>query len=165
MQVITAVAHVYKKISQEEFSSFAGYLPTSGNFCEKVDVIKFPADTLPTSYTPVMLADRSWFGRLSLNVLKPYDGMRKLKPEYSTSDLEAYVEGCKTAKGGGVQAKMEQLKSNFQSFCTNHVTGAVRTCSEHSFLCGKGGVAKLIDASSQEQCMKAKGFDNPPICS
>jgi hypothetical protein len=165
---VTMVGNMWMKSSNEEFSHWTGYLPTTGFFCEKVDIIKFPVEREePFAFTPLMLADRNWFGRISLNELKPYypETGRPQKEWAQPHDYEAYIGGCKTMKGAGVSGKASQLGSNFQSYCRSAVTIASYKCAEHSRLCGAAGVAKLTYAANKNECMAMKGdFNTPAYC-
>jgi hypothetical protein len=107
--------------------------------CDQVDVLKFDRFVPENSITTLMQYD----GRLKNDRLKHF-------PEQG--DEEAYVDGCKVMRGAGANGKRSQVKSSFQSFCNSKTTAAVLTCSEHSRVCGKGGVASILDASDMKTC-------------
>lgn len=107
--------------------------------CDQVDVLKFDRFVPENSITTLMQYD----GRLRNDPLKHF-------PEQG--DEEAYVDGCKVMRGAGAKGKRSQVKSSFQSFCNSKTTAAVLTCSEHSRVCGKGGVASILDASDMKTC-------------
>jgi len=157
---IVGVVNMYFKATKEQYTSWTGYLPTTGLFCEKVDVVKFPASNpAMNAFQPLMLYDRNWFGKISLNELKPYTpaGYSSPKPWAQSGDVDAYVQGCKPMKAAGATGSWAQFKSNFQSFCDNAVTKGVFKCSEHSRLCGAAGVHSMVLANSYGQCQGLKG--------
>jgi len=162
------VINMFSKVSNEEFTSWLGYLPTTGLFCEKVDVLKFPASGEWNAFSPLMLYSRSWFGKMEHNYLKPYgsDGYHALKDWAVEEDLEAYLKGCKKMKGSGLKGKLSQLASNFEdSTCKNSVTKGAFRCSEHSRLCGKHGIHAMVPAPSYEACRDMKGqLQQPGWC-
>merc|ERR1719327_1152559 len=87
---IAGVANMYFKADKEEYTHWTGYLPTTGLFCEKVDVVKFPASNpAMNAFQPLMLYDRNWFGKISLNELKPYTpaGYSSPKPWAQPGDV------------------------------------------------------------------------------
>jgi len=159
---ITGVMNMFFKASREDYTHWTGYLPTTGMFCEKVDVIKFEAGTPWNAFTPWMLYDRNWFGKVTMNELKPYlhHGHDTRKDWAQEGDYEAYADGCKTVKAAGAKGSSEQFFSNFQGFCHSQVTQGVFKCSEHSRLCGKSGVHSMLHADSYKQCQALKGV--PP---
>jgi len=165
---ITLVGNMWMKSKKEKFSRWTGYLPTTGLFCEKVDIIKFPAGRPePNAFTPLMLASRNWFGRISLNELKPYhpESNRPPKDWAQPQDYDAYVEGCKTLKSAGLKGKADQFASIFQNKCHSEVTQATFKCADHSRLCGAAGVKHLTEAKDRQQCMALKGDLNTfPRC-
>jgi len=157
---ITLVGNMWMKSTREEFSHWTGHLPTTGLFCEKVDILKFPIERKePLAFTPLMLADRNWFGRVSLNELKPYypTSDRAPKEWAQPHDYDAYVGGCKTMKAAGAKGKINQFGSNFQGYCNNDVTKASFKCAEHSRLCGAAGVKQVTYARNRYECMAMKG--------
>lgn len=157
---LSAAADSWGKTRYEEFSHWPGYVPTTGVECERVDIVKFPVGGVGNadSYTPLMLADRSWLGRITLNDLKPYDINRQQKAGFVATDVRAYADGCKTVKGAGTKGKWEQLKSVFKDLCSSAVTRGAFVCSTHSRLCGSsGGVAKLLPVYDWESCQNMKG--------
>jgi hypothetical protein len=160
---ITNVMSMIMKGTREDVS-FTGYLPTTGLFCEKVDIVKFPAEKEePLAYTPLMLADASLFGRIKLNELKVTD--RYPKPWAQIGDKEAYA-GCRIAKASGLKGSATQFVSTFQSDCDNSVIHGVLECSRHSRLCGAVGVKKFMKGvSTWDQCnAQKKNFDAPGMC-
>jgi len=157
---ITGVVNMYFKATKEEFTHWTGYMPTTGLFCEKVDVVKFPVeDPRWEAFQPLMLYDRNWFGKLTYNELKPYTpaGYSVLKPWATGADAQAYIDGCKVVKAAGASGSAAQFAANFQSFCANHVTEGVFKCSEHSRLCGAVGVHSVTYADTFQQCRDQKG--------
>jgi hypothetical protein len=156
---IVGVTNMLFKATREQYSHWTGYLPTTGLFCEKVDVVKFPIEQPANAFTPYILYDRNWFGKISMNELKPYTprGYLSPKPWAQPGDVDAYVQGCKPMKAAGASGSLSQFQSNFQSFCNSDVTKGVFKCSEHSRLCGSGGVHSMVKADSYEQCQALKG--------
>jgi len=168
---LTMIGNSWMKATKEEFSHWSGYLPTvgltMGLSCEKVDIIKFPSEhNADNAFTPLMLADRNWLGRIQLNELKPYypESHRPPKEWAAPHDYDAYVEGCKIIKGSAAWGKLSQFGSNFQDFCHSSVTVAAHKCAEHSRMCGAAGVKHLLFAESQRECMAWKNKDTQPIC-
>jgi len=163
---ITGVMNMYFKATKEQFTHWTGYMPTTGLFCEKVDVVKFPAeDPRWEAFQPLMLYDRNWFGKLKYNELKPYThhGYSSLKPWATGMDAESYINGCKVVKAAGASGSAAQFAANFQSFCSSTVTTGVFKCSEHSRLCGAAGVHSIIYADSFQQCRDQKGQLNAAV--
>jgi len=156
---VVGVTNMFFKASKEQFSHWTGYLPTTGLFCEKVDVIKFPIGQPANAFQPLITYERNWFGKISMNELKPYTPQGYLSPKLwaQNGDLEAYVHGCKPMKASGASGALSQFQSNFESFCTSQVTTGVFKCSEHSRLCGKNGVHSMVKANSYQQCQALKG--------
>lgn len=161
---ITALMNGIMKATNEEFTSWTGYLPTTGLFCEKVDVIKFPAGYSAAAYTPLMLADLSWLGRIMLNELKPYYPTKAMKEWAQLGDFAAYKKGCKVMKAAGMKGSVKQFNANFEPSCHDSVTRSVQTCSEHSRLCGNAGGVKQIIAGVHHwrTCRAWKGNANAP---
>jgi len=161
------VMNMLSKATTEEYTSALGYLPTTGLFCEKVDVFKFPASAEWNAFTPMMLYSRSWFGKMGHNFLKPYEsaGYHTLKDWAVEPDRKAYLKGCKRMKGSGIRGKVSQFVSNFGWSCKDKVTKSVFRCSEHSRLCGKHGVHAMVPATSYETCRAMKGqLHQPEVC-
>jgi len=159
---VTNIGSMIKKTNEDV--SFTGYLPTTGLFCEKVDIVKFPADQeQPLAYTPLMLADASVFGRIKLNELKVTD--KYPKPWAQIGDKEAYA-GCRIAKASGLKGSVTQFFSTFQSDCDNSVIHGVLECSRHSRVCGAAGVKQFLKGvSTWDQCnAQNKNFDAPGMC-
>merc|ERR550539_1633732 len=52
---LTAAGNMYRKATKENFTHWTGYMPTTGLFCEKVDIIKFPMGAPRDGFTPLML--------------------------------------------------------------------------------------------------------------
>jgi len=159
----TAIANMYVKATKEEFGHWSGYMPSTGLFCEKVDIIKFGfpyADA--REHSPAMLADRNWFGRIALNALKPYDTHYQLKPMYTEEDRLHYVEGCKKVKAAGLAGRAAQLGSALSGICDSPVTHGIYECAQHHMLCGPGGAHYITHADSWEMCQMQRGPQPPP---
>lgn len=159
---LTALGNVIVKVNKEQYKGWFGGWPTTGFFCEKVDVIKFDAGQGGLSYTPLMLADLNWFGRIMLNELKPYDDTGAMKQWAQPDDKKVYKAGCKVMKAAGMKGSAKQFKAIFQDTCDDSVTKSVHTCSQHSRLCGSaGGVKQIINGVwSWSQCSALKGSTN-----
>lgn len=160
---ITAAANTMTKMgADDKYTSWTGYLPTTGFFCEKVDVVKFPVNTLGQedlgqkkfSATPLMMFDRNPLGKMKANYLKPYTPAGRHVPQTwaQPGDLEAYMTGCKKMKASGLSGGAAQAKSTFQSKCSSEVTKAVFKCSEHSRVCGSAGVSHMTYAKTPGEC-------------
>jgi hypothetical protein len=137
--------------SQEEtHTHWSGNIPSSGFFCEKVDVIKFPM-AQGCHPQPFMEKSKKWLGRVKNNNLKPYDTKGRLMVEkaYQPSDMFAYKEGCKVVKAAGTRA-FQQL--SLGKFCKAGTTKGIHKCSAHSMLCGAAGVAGTSHAKSADKC-------------
>jgi len=157
---------MYMKATREEFGHWSGYMPSTGLFCEKVDIIKFAFPFHdPREHSPAMLADRNWFGRISHNILKPYDTHYNLKPHYTEADRKHYVDGCKLVKAAGFSGRSAQFSSMLSGYCHNPVTHGMYECAEHHMLCGEGGPDFITHADSWEQCQMQRGPQPPaPYC-
>lgn len=138
--------------TEETHSHWSGNIPTTGFFCEKVDIFKFPK-AQSCQALPFMEVSQKRFGRVKNNRLKPYDTKRRLMTEqgFVTSDMNSYKEGCKVVKAAGTKA-FQQL--SFGKFCKQGTTKGIHLCSTHSRLCGAAGVAGTNYAKSADQCQQ-----------
>jgi len=140
--------------AEETHTHWSGALPTTGFFCEKVDVLKFKK-TEQCAVTPFMEQSEKYFGRVKNNKLKPYDEHGKLKTPYgldaAKADEKSYRDGCKVVKASGTKA-LQQL--TWKKTCKSAVTHGIHTCSHHSALCGAAGVSGTTNAKTADSCQK-----------
>jgi len=139
---------------EETHTHWSGSLPTSGFFCEKVDVLKFQKEQ-QCAVKPFMEQSKAYFGRVRNNKLKPYDENGKLKTPYgldvAKADERSYKDGCKIVKASGMKA-FKQL--SLQKTCNSAVTAGIHTCSSHTALCGSAGVSGTTNAKTSDSCQK-----------
>jgi hypothetical protein len=139
--------------AEEKHSHWSGSLPSSGFFCEKVNVFKYLSQN--NCENPVLLMEKSVkrLGRVKNNMLKPYEtegpNKGKLANGFQDTDIEAYKNGCKVVKGAGTRA-FKQLSMG--PLCAQGTTKGIQQCSEHSRLCGVGGVAGITNAETADSC-------------
>lgn len=157
------------KQNEENSSSVAGYTPTTGWSCERVDVVKYQKGS-DCSLITFMEASNLTFGRIKNNQLKPYVTMEKkifkknkiqLLDDFKEKDIQIYEDFCKVLKGSGFKGAAKQFWSNFQGKkdkhdqCPTVVDHSAKACSRHSKLCGQQGVAGLIQVKTSAECLKS----------
>merc|ERR1712187_45793 len=145
-----------EKLSKESHTHWTGNLPTTGAFCERVDVIKRSFNQQPEVW---MSSARTKLGRVENNMLKPYDahGQERHDISYAMGDLESYKNGCKIVKAAGLSGSWSQFRSIFQKECKSKVAKGTMSCAAHSKLCGAQGVRGILDTTDYTQCMNAAG--------
>lgn len=140
-----------QKAGAETHTSWTGNLPTTGTFCERVDILK--------DGVPMMSAAETKLGRVQNNKLKPYDEKNQARTDftYLPSDKEAYTKGCKIVKAAGLKGSWSQFKSIFSSECASATAQGTMTCAGHSMLCGAAGVKGILEMTDFKKCMDATG--------
>jgi len=143
------------KTSEETHKSWKGNLPTTGAFCERVDVIWYKKKASCEANILMAKSDKR-LGRVKLNHLQPYGAGGKALEGFERTDAQFYKEGCEIVKAEGREGSWEQFKSTFQDDeCSSSVDKAIKTCSKHSKLCGPKGVKGFIPVNSADGCLKA----------
>lgn len=135
----TAVTAQIQHVPGETQTHWSGNFPTSGLFCERVDIIKFLEDHA-TQFMRVKKGFRNENG------LKPYvtDPNIVQKEGMVEEDLDSYKEGCKIVKGAGVRGYHQMVPGS--------TTDAILKCSQHSKLCGLAGKPEIVPAGNANEC-------------
>jgi len=145
------------KKHQEPHADLSGSPPSSGLFCDRVDVLRFDKANKCMA-TALMERSPRRVGRVRVrsNFLQPYDADGKLvnRTDLTQADIINYDAGCKTIATSGIKGAMGNLAARFRDKCSSKAEQGALTCSQHSKLCGPDGVAGITHATSSDVCMQ-----------